>query len=134
MLDSLRSLHHEDTDIESPMDINELAPPPPNPYLPVRDIAEASLEAQESYKYLLAKSYFDTREYDRCAAVFLPPTTPPVPLSVTSPNSKSRQPRASNKGKDKRHRHSKARSLKRIRIRIPNSAKSHYFSPCMPNI
>ncbi|KAJ6034330.1 uncharacterized protein N7446_009079 [Penicillium canescens] len=101
MLDSLRNLHHEDTDIESPMDINGLAPPPPNPYLPVRDIAEASLEAQESHRYLLAKSYFDTREYDRCAAVFLPPTTPPVPLSVTSPNSKSRQQRASNKGKDK---------------------------------
>jgi anaphase-promoting complex subunit 8 len=83
------------------MDINDLAPPPTNPYLPVRDLAEATLEAQESYKYLLAKSYFDTREYDRCAAVFLPPTTPPVPLSVTSPNSKSRQQRASQKGKDK---------------------------------
>jgi anaphase-promoting complex subunit 8 len=33
---------------------------------------EARLEAQEANKYLLAKSYFDCREYDRCAAVFIP--------------------------------------------------------------
>jgi anaphase-promoting complex subunit 8 len=33
---------------------------------------EARLEAQEVSRYLLAKSYFDCREYDRCAAVFIP--------------------------------------------------------------
>ncbi|KAJ5795273.1 Cdc23 [Penicillium paradoxum] len=101
MLDSIRPLEHEDTDLESPMEISDPIPPATNPYLQVRDPVEASLEAQESYKYLLAKSFFDTREYDRCAAVFLPPTTPPVPLSVTSPNSKSRPPRTSHKSKDK---------------------------------
>jgi anaphase-promoting complex subunit 8 len=101
MLDSLRPLDHDDTDLESPMDITDPPTPPTNPYLQVRDAAEAALEAQESYKYLLAKSYFDTREYDRCAAVFLPPSTPPVPLSVTSPNSKPRPPRTSTKGKEK---------------------------------
>lgn len=33
---------------------------------------EAALEAREINKYLLAKSLFDCREFDRCAAVFLP--------------------------------------------------------------
>lgn len=101
MLDSLLPVDHEDTDPESPMDIAEPPLPPINPYLGPQDPTEAALEARESHKYLLAKSYFDTREYDRCAAVFLPPTTPPVPLSVSSPNSKSKQPRTSFKGKEK---------------------------------
>ncbi|KAL3423022.1 tetratricopeptide [Phlyctema vagabunda] len=38
------------------------------------DPEEAHLEAKEINKYLLAKSFFDCREYDRCAAVFLPDT------------------------------------------------------------
>src|SRR5271156_4673368 len=37
------------------------------------DQEEAALEAKEAPKYLLAKSLFDTREFDRCAAVFLQP-------------------------------------------------------------
>lgn len=101
MLNSLVELDHEDIDVESPMDITDPPLPPPNPYLQTQDPAEAALEAKEAHKYLLAKSFFDTREYDRCAAVFLPPTTPPVPLSVTSPNSKPKPPRTSLKGKDK---------------------------------
>ncbi len=36
------------------------------------DPYEARLEAAEINKYLLAKTFFDCREYDRCAAVFLP--------------------------------------------------------------
>lgn len=40
------------------------------------DPQEAALEAKEAHKYILAKSYFDTREYDRCASVFLPPSHP----------------------------------------------------------
>ncbi|KAI9798665.1 MAG: Anaphase-promoting complex subunit 23 [Piccolia ochrophora] len=51
----------------------------PNP-----DPAEARLEAQEVHKYLLAKSYFDCREYDRCAAVFLPDNLPLGPVSAKS--------------------------------------------------
>ncbi|SPN97672.1 related to cell division control protein CDC23 [Cephalotrichum gorgonifer] len=45
-----------------------------SPYLssPNPDPEEAPLEAQEFSRYLLARSLFDTREYDRCAAVFLP--------------------------------------------------------------
>lgn len=102
MLDSIVQLDHADTDAESTMDIIEPVTPPINPYLRTPDPIEAALEAQEAHKYLLAKSYFDTREYDRCAAVFLPPTTPPVPLSLTSPNAKPKQVRSTPlKGKDK---------------------------------
>ncbi|KDN63105.1 putative tetratricopeptide [Colletotrichum sublineola] len=36
------------------------------------DPEEALLEAKEINKYLLAKALFDSREFDRCAAVFLP--------------------------------------------------------------
>ncbi|PSR80577.1 tetratricopeptide [Coniella lustricola] len=39
----------------------------PNP-----DDVEAELEAVEFNKYLMAKSFFDCREFDRCTAVFLP--------------------------------------------------------------
>lgn len=100
MLDTLLPIDHPDTDDDSPMN-EEPSTPPINPYFGAQDPTEAALEAQESHKYLLAKSYFDTREYDRCAAVFLPPNTSPVPLTVPSPNSKSKQPRTSLKGKEK---------------------------------
>jgi anaphase-promoting complex subunit 8 len=39
---------------------------------PNTDSEEATLEQRELNKYLLAKSLFDCKEYDRCAAVFLP--------------------------------------------------------------
>lgn len=42
---------------------------------------ESRLEAVEVHKYLLAKTYFDCREYDRCAAVFLPMTIPRADLA-----------------------------------------------------
>jgi anaphase-promoting complex subunit 8 len=56
------------------------------------DPEEAFLEAKDAHRYLLAKSYFDCREYDRCAAVFLPSSLPLGPLSSSgSPQqSKSR--------------------------------------------
>ncbi|KAK5662773.1 hypothetical protein OQA88_6181 [Cercophora sp. LCS_1] len=41
-------------------------------FSPSPDPDEAALEAQELNKYLLAKSFFDCKEFDRCAAVFLP--------------------------------------------------------------
>ncbi|KAL6235534.1 hypothetical protein BDW75DRAFT_209305 [Aspergillus navahoensis] len=86
MLGSIVPIDNCDTDPDSQMDIAD--PPPQNPYSRTQDPVEAALEAQESHKYLLAKSYFDTREYDRCASVFLPPTIPPVSLSTSSPNPK----------------------------------------------
>lgn len=63
------------------------------------DPEEARLEAQELPKYLLAKSYFDCREYDRCAAVFIPSILPRGPLAPMSPNAKTRAPTKAEKGK-----------------------------------
>lgn len=58
---------------------------PHSPISPAQDSAELRLEARESYKYLLAKTYFDCREFDRCAAVFLPSTLPKAPPASSSP-------------------------------------------------
>ncbi|KAI9828463.1 MAG: Anaphase-promoting complex subunit 23 [Thelocarpon impressellum] len=69
------------------------------------DPEEATLEAREANKYLLAKSYFDCREYDRCAGVFLPTNLPLGPVSAsTSPlSTKLLSPALSRaKGKAKR--------------------------------
>ncbi|RMZ83981.1 hypothetical protein DV737_g1293, partial [Chaetothyriales sp. CBS 132003] len=46
------------------------------------DPDEAALEARDAPKFLLAKSFFDTKEYDRCAAVFLPPALPAGGLAI----------------------------------------------------
>lgn len=42
---------------------------------PNSDPDEASLEAKEINRYLLAKSFFDCREFDRCVTIFLPDST-----------------------------------------------------------
>jgi anaphase-promoting complex subunit 8 len=63
------------------------------------DPEESALEAKEINKYLLAKSFFDCREFDRCAAVFLPETMLAGVLS-TEPLGASQSPEAS-KGKGK---------------------------------
>lgn len=47
--------------------------------------SEARLEAREQPKYLLAKTLFDCREYDRCAAVFLPGPLPKEIPPIESP-------------------------------------------------
>ncbi|CRG87501.1 Anaphase-promoting complex subunit 8 [Talaromyces islandicus] len=99
MLDSLVPSDENDPNANISMDTDPT--PNTNPFLPQLDPEEAFLEAKESHKYLLAKSYFNTREYDRCAAVFLPPTIPPVPLSTVSPNVRSRTSSTPQKGKSK---------------------------------
>ena len=65
------------------------------------DPEEAQLEALESHKYLLAKSYFDCREFERCAAVFLPPELPAGALTGISPNTTAGSPSNTSKGKSK---------------------------------
>jgi anaphase-promoting complex subunit 8 len=64
------------------------------------DPEEAQLEAREINKYLLAKSFFDCREFDRCAAVFLPDTVLSGILSTNA--TKSTQNASTPKGKGKR--------------------------------
>jgi anaphase-promoting complex subunit 8 len=68
---------------------------------PEPDPAELALEARESHKFLLAKSYFDCREFDRCAAVFLPSTLPRVPVVASSSKIGSNGTTGKSKGKAK---------------------------------
>lgn len=77
------------------------------PYFPTvasanRNREEARLEAREASRYLLAKSFFDCREFDRCAAVFLTPKCR-EPVSATAASKSSpRTPIAKvSKGKGK---------------------------------
>jgi len=62
------------------------------------DPEEAQMEAREINQYLFAKSLFDCREYDRCAAVFLPDN---VLAGVLSATTKSSQKASTFKGKGK---------------------------------
>jgi len=91
-----------DTDPDSPM--NNAEPTPPSSPVVVTtntDAIERRLESQELHKYLLAKSYFDCREYDRCAAVFLPSKLPRGPMSTISPSKNIQTPSTPQKGKSK---------------------------------
>ncbi len=65
------------------------------------DPEEAQLEAREINQYLLAKSFFDCREFDRCAAVFLPDTILSGILSMASVKTNSNTPTPKGKGKGK---------------------------------
>ena len=91
------------------------------------DFEEARLEAQEYSRYLLAKSYFDCREYDRCAAVFLPTNTARVSLAETSPNPKSQTPTKSVKGKAKDERPSTIKGAIPPRDSLPHLSQKSLF-------
>lgn len=67
-------------------------------FSPNTDQEEAALEAKEISKFLLAKSLFDTKEYDRCAAVFLPDSVLTAVL-VSQPESKTTRTKSKGKGK-----------------------------------
>ena len=76
------------------------------------DPEEAQLEAREINQYLLAKSFFDCREYDRCAAVFLPDAVLAGILSTASSKAteKVTSPQGKGKGKVPLTKHSASRS------------------------
>lgn len=87
LLTSIVTLDGPSPDAETSPDLSMKNADPPSPInslliRPSNEPAEAALEAREAHRYLLAKSYFDTREYSRCAAVFLPPTIPAGGLST----------------------------------------------------
>ncbi|KAK3944963.1 anaphase-promoting complex subunit 8 [Diplogelasinospora grovesii] len=67
-------------------------------FLPNVDPVEAELEAKELNKYLLAKSFFDCKEFDRCAAVFLPDSLLSGSLA-TKPSETTTTPKGKGKGK-----------------------------------
>ncbi len=81
--------------------MQDVDPPMPTFLSANLDPEEARLEAQELPKYLLAKTYFDCREFDRCAAVFIPSLQPRRLSTSSSPGSKSRTPPKTAKGKAK---------------------------------
>jgi len=88
-----------DTEVDSPMsnDGRDRTNAPLS--IPSQDIDpnEARLEVVEVNKFLLAKTYFNCREFDRCAAVFMPGTLPKGPLSDLSSSSKGFKNRSTNK-------------------------------------
>lgn len=67
-------------------------------FSPNQDPEEAALEAKEVSKYLFAKSLFDCREYDRCAAAFLPESLLTAILT-SRPDGKSSTPNTKGKAK-----------------------------------
>ncbi|KAL8649728.1 MAG: hypothetical protein Q9210_004226 [Variospora velana] len=92
----------DDADSDSPMrDVEQPIPGIQSVFSTSDDTEESRLEAQELGNYLLAKSYFDCREYDRCSAVFLPPNPTSNILSSPSPESPTQTPTKAAKGKGK---------------------------------
>ncbi|KAI4090286.1 MAG: hypothetical protein LQ344_004834 [Seirophora lacunosa] len=92
----------DDTDSDSPM--RDVEPPIPglqSIFSTPDDPEESRLEAQEFGNYLLAKSYFDCREFDRCSAVFLPSNPTFNVLSSPPPESPTQTPTKAAKGKAK---------------------------------
>ncbi|KAK6435357.1 Anaphase-promoting complex subunit 8 [Oleoguttula sp. CCFEE 5521] len=100
LLNSFAESSQNDVDGTDDTDIDEDVDDRPLPRHTKHSGRESRLEAKERPRYLLAKSLFDCREYDRCAAVFLPhqvphstpireDAVPPTRLSL-SPNPKSR--------------------------------------------
>ncbi|KAI9664177.1 MAG: Anaphase-promoting complex subunit 23 [Alyxoria varia] len=83
-----------ETEVDSPMSDADTKYPP-GIISQNEDVHEAKLEAAEAQKYLLAKTYFDCREYDRCAAVFLPMKLPKGQLRPSDPSTKSAKPQNS---------------------------------------
>lgn len=90
-----------------------------------QDPEEAALEAQEINKYLLAKTLFDCREYDRCAAVFLPETLL-AGLLATSTSPSSSQQGSTPKGKGK-SRVSTASNPSVLGVRMPKLSQKALF-------
>nr|POE65609.1 anaphase-promoting complex subunit 8 [Quercus suber] len=75
-----------DTDID---DDDEASHPASITLTASPDRNESRIEAKEIHRYLMAKSFFDCREFDRCANVFLPSSvphsTPPTDAGLQSP-------------------------------------------------
>ncbi|KAL8685078.1 MAG: hypothetical protein Q9218_007989, partial [Villophora microphyllina] len=100
--DQTDSAVSNETESDSPMRDDDSSIPESTPLFSTsHDPEEARLEAQEVGKYLLAKSFFDCREFDRCAAVFIPLTPTSSLLSSLAPDSDKQTPTKAAKGKGK---------------------------------
>jgi anaphase-promoting complex subunit 8 len=76
LLTSFASSTTHDDDSASDTDVDEDVDIPSTTAQTNHGRKEARLEARDLPQYLLAKSLFDCREYDRCAAIFLPTQVP----------------------------------------------------------
>ena len=100
-LGSSLSAQLEDYDADGDED---MTPSSSGPFSITIDPAQARLEKSEANSYILAKSFFDCREFERCTAIFLPsglPEGPMIisPLTSADTNSKSKsQARGSTSG------------------------------------
>jgi anaphase-promoting complex subunit 8 len=61
-----------------------------------QDPHEARLERREYPKFLMAKSFFDCREFDRCAATLLPSLVPQQPINRDATNAAKTKPKPTN--------------------------------------
>ncbi|RYP12664.1 hypothetical protein DL767_011199 [Monosporascus sp. MG133] len=97
----LNSIPEPEPEPDMSLDDTELSDAPNSftspAFAPNPDPEEALLEAKEVNKYLLAKSFFDCREYDRCAAVFLSDST--LAGITTSREAVKSTPKGKGKGK-----------------------------------
>jgi anaphase-promoting complex subunit 8 len=101
LLNSCSSSKDSTTDDTSDTDADDDVESPPTTQHTNHDRTESRLEVNELPRFLLAKSFFDCREFDRCTAVFLPEQAPhtapshdvlsPTKLQAT-PNAKQRTP------------------------------------------
>ena len=81
-----------DTEIDSPMEGADPIHTQSTIFMGSTDPFESRLEAHEVHKYLLAKSYFDCKEFERCAAVFLPSGAARPPMLGTTREKKRGSP------------------------------------------
>lgn len=110
-----------DTDLGSPMeDAGQSSRAFPIIISANSDPEEARMEAKEIHKYLLAKSFFDCKEFERCASVFLPSSLPIGALSAASPKVSTRSPLKTGKGKSKDVRSAASPSIGTGSIPPPN--------------
>ena len=95
------------------------------------DPEEAALEAKELNKYLLAKSFFDCREFDRCAAVFLPDT---ILSSVIRASENMHQPPAPTNDKGKTQMPSLVSTKSTPHSKLRKLSQKSLFWRCMQNL
>lgn len=99
-----------DTDID---DDDESLHPATNTNSTDQDRNEARIEAKEMHRYLMAKSFFDCREFDRCANVFLPSS---VPYSTPPTKNDPQTPHGLNVKSPSRHKPTKPSPASPLKI------------------
>ncbi|KAL8935291.1 MAG: hypothetical protein Q9211_004779, partial [Gyalolechia sp. 1 TL-2023] len=118
----------DDTDSDSPMkDVDQSVSENLSIFSSSDDAEEKRLEAQEIGNYLLAKSYFDCREYDRCSAVLLPSDSAVNVPSSPTPETPTQTPTKASKGKGKATAHTPEEKSTPRRGHLPQMSQKSLF-------